>query len=192
MIKNRIKENLILTEKILNDENIVSTIANISKIMVQSLNLGKKILFCGNGGSAAEAQHLAAEFSGKFKIDRTALPAEAMHVNSSYITAVANDYGYKHVYERIILGTGNPEDILFILSTSGQSENLVMAAKAAREKHLIVISFLGESPNEIKGLSDYSISIPSTDTPRIQELHLLLGHIICETVEKSIFDKEII
>jgi D-sedoheptulose 7-phosphate isomerase len=189
MIISRIEENLILTEKILADKAILSTIINISIIMTQSLNSGKKIWFCGNGGSAAEAQHLAAELSGKFKIDRAALPVEAMHVNTSYITAVANDYGYKHIYERIILGTGQPEDILFILSTSGKSENLVMAAKAARKKHLITISFLGKTPNEIKKLSDYSVSIPSMDTPRIQELHLLLGHIICELVEKSIFGK---
>ena len=146
----------------------------------------KKVYFCGNGGSAADAQHLAAEFSGRFYIDRKAWPAEALHCNTSYLTAVANDYGYDVVYARMIDGIGQPGDILIGLSTSGNSANIVKAFEAAHQKKMITIAFTGMSGGQLKSLSNYLINIPSTDTPRIQESHITIGHIICQLVEEKI------
>jgi D-sedoheptulose 7-phosphate isomerase len=144
-------------------------------------------LFCGNGGSAADAQHLAAEFSGRFYTDREALPAEALHCNTSYITAVANDYSYDVIYSRLIQGIGKPGDVLIGLSTSGNSKNIVEAFKTAKIKNMITIGFTGESGGMMKNISDYLLNIPSNDTPRIQESHIMVGHIICQLVEEKYF-----
>jgi D-sedoheptulose 7-phosphate isomerase len=144
-------------------------------------------LFCGNGGSAADAQHLAAEFSGRFYTDREALPAEALHCNTSYITAVANDYSYDVIYSRMINGIGKPGDILIGLSTSGNSKNIVEAFKTAKTKSMITIGLTGESGGTMKHISDYLLNVPSNDTPRIQESHIMIGHIICQLVEEKYF-----
>ena len=144
-------------------------------------------MFCGNGGSAADAQHLAAEFSGRFYTDRDALPAEALHCNTSYLTAVANDYSFDVVYSRIIKGTGNKGDVLVGLSTSGNSKNIINAFTAAKEKGMTTISFTGATGGALKDLSDQLLNVPSTDTPRIQECHIMLGHIICQLVEEKYF-----
>ena len=145
------------------------------------------IKFCGNGGSAADAQHLAAEFSGRFYTDRDALPAEALHCNTSYLTAVANDYGYDLVYSRIIKGTGNKGDVLVGLSTSGNSKNILNAFEVAKQKEMLTIGLTGETGGKMKAVSDYLINVPSGDTPRIQESHILIGHIICQLVEEQYF-----
>jgi D-sedoheptulose 7-phosphate isomerase len=142
---------------------------------------------CGNGGSAADAHHLSAEFSGRFYKNRAALPAEALHTNSSYLTAVANDFGYDHVYARLVEGIGMKGDILIGLSTSGNSTNVVAAFEVARQKGIITIGFTGQGGGQMKSLSDYLINVPSADTPRIQESHILIGHIICELVEEQFF-----
>ena len=144
-------------------------------------------MFCGNGGSASDAQHLAAEFSGRFYTDRDALPAEALHCNTSYITAVANDYSYDVIYSRLIKGIGKPGDVLVGLSTSGNSKNIVNAFEVAKEKDMLTIGFTGSSGGKMKKLSDVLINIPSDDTPRIQESHITLGHIICQFVEEIYF-----
>ena len=144
-------------------------------------------MFCGNGGSAADAQHLAAEFSGRFYKDRDALPAEALHCNTSYITAVANDYSYDVIYSRMIKGIGQTGDVIVGLSTSGNSKNIIEAFKTAKLKGMITIGFTGESGGEMKNYSDYLINVPSNDTPRIQESHIMVGHIICEMVENLYF-----
>ena len=148
---------------------------------------GQKVLFCGNGGSAADAQHLAAEFSGRFYTDREALPAEALHCNTSYITAVANDYSYDVIYSRMIQGIGKPGDVLIGLSTSGNSKNILEAFKTAKIKNMITIGFTGESGGMMKNISDYLLNVPSNDTPRIQESHIMVGHIICQLVEEKYF-----
>ncbi len=148
---------------------------------------GKKVLFCGNGGSASDAQHLAAEFSGRFYTDRDALPAEALHCNTSYLTAVANDYSYDVIYSRLIKGIGNEGDVLVGLSTSGNSKNIVKAFEMAKEKQMITIGFTGSTGGKLNELSDYLINIPSDDTPRIQESHITIGHIICQLVEENYF-----
>src|SRR5690606_10626809 len=146
-----------------------------------------KVLFCGNGGSAADAQHLAAEFSGRFYTDRNPLPSEALHCNTSYLTAVANDYGYDQVYSRLLKGLGQKGDVLVGLSTSGNSANIVQAFKQAREMGIHTIGFTGADGGLLREQSHYLINIPSEDTPRIQECHIMVGHIICQLVEEQLF-----
>jgi D-sedoheptulose 7-phosphate isomerase len=172
---------------VLNDTILIDAVQQCVDIITKSLKEGGKILFCGNGGSAADAQHLAAEFSGRFYKDRKALPAEALHVNTSYLTAVANDYSYDVVYSRLIDGIGNAGDVLVGISTSGNSVNIVNALAKAKEKGMSTISMTGTTGGNMKALSDVLLNIPSSDTPRIQECHILLGHIICQLVEENYF-----
>lgn len=186
-IKNIIINSITVKQQLLQDETIVSTIENCVSIIVGAFNNGNKVLFCGNGGSAADAQHLAAEFSGRFYIDRDALPAEALHCNTSYLTAVANDYSYDEIYARLIKGIGKKGDVLIGLSTSGNSKNIVKAFEIAQQKEMITIAFTGTTGGIMKLVADYLLNVPSTDTPRIQESHILLGHIICELVEQQLF-----
>lgn len=186
-IRQLVSESLEVKSKVLQDANLLATVEKVTNAMVEGLKNGKRVYFCGNGGSAADAQHLAAEFSGRFYIDREPLPAEALHCNTSYLTAVANDYSYDVIYARLITGFGTPGDFLVGLSTSGNSPNIVKALEAARAKKVITIGFTGESGGQMKALSDYLINIPSKITPRIQECHMLLGHIICELVENKLF-----
>ena len=150
---------------------------------------GSKIITCGNGGSAADAQHLAAEFSGRFYKDRKALPSDALHCNSSYLTAVANDYSYDVIYARLLEGLAKPGDVLVGISTSGNSGNIVKAFEMAKTIGVVTVGFTGASGGKMQPLSDFLINIPSTTTPRIQESHILVGHIICELVEENIFGK---
>lgn len=186
-IKNIIQSSIDVKQQILQDENLLSTIQKVVDVISSSLKNNGRIYFCGNGGSAADAQHLAAEFSGRFYTNRKALPAEALHCNTSYVTAVANDYSYDVVYARLIEGIASNGDVLVGLSTSGNSGNIVKAFEAAMEKKLITVGFTGFSGGAIKSLSHYLINIPSTDTPRIQESHIMVGHIICQLVEEKIF-----
>jgi D-sedoheptulose 7-phosphate isomerase len=186
-IKKIISASISVKQKVLLDEEILKTISLAVHAIVKSFKAGNRVYFAGNGGSAADAQHLAAEFSGRFYTDRLALPAEALHCNTSYLTAVANDYGYDEIYARLIRGIAHPGDILIGLSTSGNSGNIIKAFEAAREKKVITMGFTGESGGKMKSLSDYLFNIPSLDTPRIQESHILLGHIVCELVEKEYF-----
>lgn len=186
-IKDIIQASIDVKAKILNDDKLLQTLNDCVTVMVKAFENGNKVLFCGNGGSASDAQHLAAEFSGRFYTDRDALPAEALHCNTSYLTAVANDYSYDVIYSRLIKGIGNPGDVLVGLSTSGNSTNIVNAFQTAKEKGMITIAFTGASGGKLKNLSDYLINIPSDDTPRIQESHITVGHIICQFVEEIYF-----
>lgn len=190
MIKSIIQASIDVKQTILDDDNLPEVINQCVELLVTAFKNGNKVLFCGNGGSAADAQHLAAEFSGRFYIDRDALPAEALHVNTSYITAVANDYSYDVVYSRMIKGIGNAGDVLIGLSTSGNSGNIIKAFEVAKEKGMQTIGFTGSTGGKMKDLSDYLVNVPSTDTPRIQESHILLGHIICQLVEEKYFGSE--
>ena len=183
-----IKASIDTKQQILEDELLLHSINSCIHKIVLAFKSGNKVLFCGNGGSAADAQHLAAEFSGRFYIDRKALPAEALHCNTSYLTAVANDYSFDVIYSRLIEGIGLPGDILIGLSTSGNSKNIIKAFETAKEKGMVTIGFTGMTGGQLKSLSDYLINIPSTDTPRIQESHILVGHIICQLVEEKIFN----
>jgi D-sedoheptulose 7-phosphate isomerase len=186
-IKKIISDSISVKQKLLSDESMIKTTKQVVDVIVQCFKAGNRVYFAGNGGSAADAQHLAAEFSGRFYTDRLALPAEALHCNTSYLTAVANDYSFDEIYARLIRGIANAGDVLVGLSTSGNSANIVKAFETAREKKVITIGFTGESGGKLKSLSDYLFNIPSTDTPRIQESHILLGHIVCELVEKQYF-----
>lgn len=174
-------------QTILNDEALQQTVQQITAAVVAAFESGHKVMFCGNGGSAADAQHLAAEFSGRFYKNRRALPSDALHCNSSYLTAVANDYSYDDIYSRLVDGTMNKGDILIGISTSGNSPNIVKAFETARGKGITTVGFTGANGGKMKVLSDFLLNIPSTDTPRIQESHIMLGHIICELTEAAIF-----
>ena len=174
-------------QKIVNSEVLMATIANVVEAVTNAFKNGNRVYFCGNGGSAADAQHLAAEFSGRFYTDRKALPAEALHCNTSYLTAVANDYGYDVVYARMIDGIGQKGDVLIGLSTSGNSGNIIRAFEVAKEKGMVTVAFTGDSGGKMKALSDHLLNVPSGDTPRIQESHIMIGHIICQLVEEKYF-----
>jgi len=188
-IKVAIKNSIDLKNQILLNDTILSKIQTAIELIISSLKEGNRILFCGNGGSAADAQHLAAELSGRFYFDRAPLNSEALHCNTSYLTAVANDYGYDSVYSRMINGSGKKGDILIGLSTSGNSKNIINAFKVANSIGMHTIAFTGKTGGELANCSELLINIPSTDTPRIQEAHMMLGHIVCERVEHKLFSK---
>ena len=162
----------------------------IQKIVIKSIAAfrdNKKMLLCGNGGSASDAQHLAAELSGRFYANRPPLYAEALHVNSSYMTAVANDYGYEATYARMVEAAGRKGDVLIGISTSGDSPNVVKAMQKAKELEMLTIGFTGKDGGKMKVICDIMICVPSVDTPRIQEAHILIGHIICQLIEEEMF-----
>lgn len=186
-IQEIISASIEVKKQVLADAVLQQTIADVVEACTGAFHNGKKVLFCGNGGSAADAQHLAAEFSGRFYKDRKALPSEALHCNTSYLTAVANDYSYDVIYSRLVEGICEEGDVLIGLSTSGNSKNIMNAFASARDKKVITVGFTGATGGKMKEVSDYLINVPSTDTPRIQESHILIGHIICELVENNIF-----
>ncbi len=182
-----ISESIEAKQKVLKDENLLAMLEKVSKVCINTFEQKGKILFCGNGGSAADAQHIAGELSGRFFIDREPLFAEALHVNTSFLTAMANDYSFEEAYARMVRAAGRKGDILFALSTSGNSENILNAAKDAQKIGMTVVAMTGESGGKLKKYCDYLINIPSPITPRIQECHIMVGHIICEIVEEKLF-----
>ena len=177
-------------QALLADKKRVAAIRAAAETLIRSLKEGHRVLWCGNGGSAADAQHLAAELSGRFYYDRPPLNSEALHCNTSYLTAVANDYGYDLIYSRMINGACHAGDVLVGISTSGNSENIYNAFVKARELGVTTIAMTGESGGRMKEMADILLNVPSTDTPRIQECHILIGHIICEIVEKEMFPRD--
>jgi D-sedoheptulose 7-phosphate isomerase len=179
-----------LKQSLLADQKMIDLIVRISDLIIAGYRNGKKVLFCGNGGSAADAQHLAAEFSGRYYYDRAPLFAEALHVNTSYLTAVANDYSFDHVYERMVKAMGETGDIIIGLSTSGNSENVLKALKEAKAIGMSTIAFTGNGGGKMKDVCEFIIDIPSTDTPRIQECHMLIGHTVCQIVEAELFPQD--
>src|SRR5687767_636179 len=186
-IKSIINASIETKQQVLANETLLQTVCDVVTIIVTAFKNGNRVYFCGNGGSAADAQHLAAEFSGRFYTDRKALPAEALHCNTSYLTAVANDYGFDEIYSRLIDGIGEQGDVLVGLSTSGNSPNILKAFETARKKEMITIGLTGKTGGKMKELCHHLINIPSTDTPRIQESHIMVGHIICQLVEAKIY-----
>ena len=189
-IKDIIKKSIDVKESIINDNKLIDIIDETSILIVNCFKNGGKVLLCGNGGSAADAQHIAAEFSGRFYFDREPLFAEALHVNTSYLTAVANDYSFDDVYSRMTKAMGRKNDILIGFSTSGNSKNIIKAFESAHSIGMKTIAFTGESGGGLKNIADYLINVPSNDTPRIQESHIMIGHIICEIVEEKIFKND--
>ena len=172
---------------ILQDNVLQERIQKIANQSIAAFKDDKKMLLCGNGGSASDAQHIAAELSGRFYADRPSLYAEALHVNSSYMTAVANDYGYEATYARMVEAAGRKGDILIGISTSGNSPNVVKAMQKAKELAMLTVGFTGKDGGKMKNICDIMICVPSADTPRIQEAHILIGHIICQLIEEEIF-----
>ena len=184
-----IEQSINTKQAILHNAELIERIEAVADVMVKALREGKRILWCGNGGSAADAQHLAAELSGRFYYDRPPLNSEAMHCNTSYLTAVANDYGYDLIYSRMIDGACKPGDVLVGISTSGNSVNICNDFRKAKELGVITVAMTGETGGKMKEMADYLLNVPSTDTPRIQESHIMLGHIICEIVEAKMFPR---
>ena len=186
-IQHIIKDSIATKQAIVSGQTLMQTVGKIADAITACYRNGGKVLFCGNGGSAADAQHLAAELSGRFYFDRPPLDAEALHVNSSYVTAVANDYTYDEIYSRYVNGVGKKGDVLIGISTSGNSENILRALKVAKNKEMVTVAMTGESGGKMKDVVDYLLNVPSTDTPRIQEAHIMLGHIFCQIVEEDLF-----
>jgi D-sedoheptulose 7-phosphate isomerase len=191
-IEHIITASIAVKQSIYANTEMLMKIQEVSQLIANSFQKGNKLLLCGNGGSAADAQHLAAEFTGRFYTDRNPLPAEALHVNTSFLTAVANDYSYDVVFQRAVKAHGRPGDILMSLSTSGNSKNCILAMRQALEQNMNVIAFTGSSGGEMKHSCHFLINVPSTDTPRIQESHILIGHIICQLVEEILIEKKFI
>ena len=188
-LQSKIQASIDLKTKLMQDQNTLQMVIDVCNEIIQCYGKQGKVLWCGNGGSAADAQHLSAELTGRFYYDRQPLSSEALHVNTSYITAVANDYSYQQIYARLIKGVGKPGDILIGLSTSGNSGNVMEAFKVANQMGMITVGLTGNNGGKMKDVVKYLIDIPSTDTPRIQECHMLLGHSICEIVESTLFPK---
>lgn len=186
-IQESIEQSIAVKQQILTDAALMQRVAEAASLIEQSLRGGGKIHFCGNGGSAADAQHLAAELSGRFYFDRPPLNAEALHCNTSYLTAVGNDYGYDHVFSRLLRGTGRRGDVLVGISTSGNSRNILEAYRVAQELGIHIVSLTGQTGGKMRDCGGLLLNVPSTDTPRIQESHIMLGHIICELVETAMF-----
>jgi D-sedoheptulose 7-phosphate isomerase len=189
ILKSRIQASIDLKSKLLLNTDLLANVIEVTKAIQACYNQDGKVLWAGNGGSAADAQHLAAELSGRFYYDRPPLFSEALHVNTSYTTAVANDYSYDVIYSRLVKAMGRKGDVLIGLSTSGNSKNVIEALKVANDIGMLTVGFTGETGGRMKEHCKYLINIPSTDTPRIQECHMILGHTICELVEIALFPK---
>tara|TARA_R110002111_G_scaffold156629_1_gene223319 strand:+ start:292 stop:879 length:588 start_codon:yes stop_codon:yes gene_type:complete len=189
LIRETITASIATKQLLLNSENLLSQIETFADTLVDCFKRDGKVFFCGNGGSAADAQHISAELTGRFYLDRKPLYSEAFHVNSSYMTAVANDYGYDKVYSRMAEACCRKGDVLVGISTSGNSNNIIEALKVAKKQGATIIGMTGETGGKMADLVDVLINVPSTDTPRIQESHILVGHIVCDITEKTLFDE---
>ncbi|MHA7112121.1 D-sedoheptulose-7-phosphate isomerase [Sunxiuqinia elliptica] len=189
-LSKRLQEAIEIKQAILSDTKLLEQIGQAIDELVFSYRHKGKALFCGNGGSAADAQHLAAELSGKFYLDRPPIQAEACHVNTSFLTAYSNDYDFEVAYARYIESVGRPGDVLIAISTSGTSANVVKAAQKARELGMRIIALTGSGGGELASIAHICLKVPSTNTPRIQEAHILIGHLICEQVEQALFAKQ--
>lgn len=187
IIKQRILESINTKQQILDNNELIDAIEKAANLLIEKIRNGGTAYFCGNGGSAADAQHLAAELSGKFYIDRQPLAAEALHCNTSFLTAVGNDYSFDIIYSRLLQGIGHKGDVLIGLSTSGNSKNIINAVNRAKEIGIYTIILTGQSGGLLKSKCDLCICVPSTNTPRIQEAHITIGHIICEIIEQTLF-----
>ncbi|MCP3661086.1 MAG: D-sedoheptulose 7-phosphate isomerase [Gammaproteobacteria bacterium] len=181
-----IKESINVKQSFLEKNNL----SEVIDLIIETITNKNKLLICGNGGSATNAQHFSAELVGRYKLDRKSLPAIALTTDSSIITAIGNDYGYSEVFSRQIEGLGNINDVLFAISTSGNSPNLLRAIEEAKNNNINVIGLLGKDGGKMKEICDLSIIIPSDNTPRIQELHIMVIHIICEILEDILFKNE--
>lgn len=184
-----VRDSIETKQRLLANEGLLRTAQDVADLVADTFSRDGKVFFCGNGGSAADAQHLAAEFSGRFYFDRDPLFSEALHVNTSYITAVANDYSYEQIYSRLVKAKVRTGDVLIGMSTSGNSANIVRAFEQCRIQGGVTVGMTGESGGHMREVSDILLNMPSSDTPRIQECHMLLGHAICQLVEEKLFQR---
>jgi len=190
LIRSRLAESARLKEAMSQDAELTATVAAIADVIVEAYRAGRKLLLCGNGGSAADSQHLAAELVGRFYMNRAPLAAEALTVNTSTITAVGNDFSFDDVFARQIQALGRPGDVAIGMSTSGNAENVRRALSTAKSLGLVTVAFTGASGGKLRDAVDYCLQIPSDDTARIQEGHITVGHIMCELIERAVFDEE--
>ena len=188
-IANHLSKSLAITQAIYSDGKTIGQIKSVSELIIAAYRRENKTIFAGNGGSASDAQHLACEFVSRFYFDRPGLASIALSINTSILTAIGNDYGYEQLFSRQVQANGRQGDVFIGISTSGNSKNIVEALKACREKGIVTVGFSGEAEGAMDQFCDYSIKAPSRETPRIQEAHILIGHIICAAVEESLFGK---
>ncbi len=187
VVGRRIAESIAVKQRMLGDTALLATIERVGLLMAEALRSGHKIFFMGNGGSAADAQHLTAEFTGRYLRDRAPLAAIALNVNASSLTAIGNDYSFDLVFARQLQALGGDGDVAVGLSTSGNSTNVLRAMEAAREKRMLTVGLTGASGGQLKAAVDYCFCVPSDETPRIQEAHITVGHIFCEIIEDELF-----
>jgi D-sedoheptulose 7-phosphate isomerase len=186
-IKSQIESSLEVKQKILQSGGLINDIAATAKRIISAYRNGKKILLAGNGGSAADSQHLAAEMVNRFGFDRPGLPAIALSTDTSIITAIGNDSGFENIFSRQVEALGNEGDVFIAISTSGDSANLIEALNRCKSKKIVAIGLTGASGGKMEKLCDICLKVPSGDTPRIQEAHILIGHILCSLVENELF-----
>jgi D-sedoheptulose 7-phosphate isomerase len=186
IVKSNIEESLALKQTLLQDQALIETVGKVGQHLAQALENGGKVFFFGNGGSAADAQHLAAELVGRFERERQALPGIALTVNTSSLTAIGNDYSYESVFARQLEGLGKRGDVAVGISTSGKSPNVIAALRAAKAIGIGTIGMTGHSGAQMVGLVDYLIAVPAKRTARVQEAHILIGHILCEIIETRV------
>lgn len=187
IIVSSIQDSINLKQKVLKSEELLETIHQVAQITTESLKKGGKVLLCGNGGSAADAQHLAGEFVSRFRFDRPGLPAVALNCNASIMTSIGNDYEYNYVFERQVEALGRPGDVLWAFTASGNSENIRRALKKAHDMEMTAVGFLGGDGGICKEAADFAIVIPVKDIPRVQESHITVGHALCDCIEQTIF-----
>ena len=188
-IANQVKKSYETKQAIYENKRLMALIQEVAKVTTEAYKRGNKTLIAGNGGSAADAQHIAGEFVSKFYFDRPGLASMALTTDTSILTAIGNDYGYEKLFSRQVQANGTKGDVFIGISTSGNSENILKALEECKEKGIITVGFTGQSGGAMKELCDYCVCMPSNETPRVQESHILLGHIICAVVEEEIFGK---
>lgn len=189
LIKSILQESCDAKQKVINDERLVKVIDDVISVCIHALKNGNKLLLAGNGGSASDSQHIAAELVGRYEKDRAGLPAIALTTNTSELTAISNDYGYDNVFQRQIQALANKGDVFFGLSTSGNSKNVVNAIQQCKSLEVVTIAMTGQSGGQMQAISDYCINVPSANTARIQEVHITIGHIICQVIESALFSE---
>ena len=189
-ITRAIRDSISVKQKILEDEGLVNLLQEVADECIAAYRQGNRILLAGNGGSAADAQHIAAEFVGRYAFDRPGLPAMAFTTDTSMLTAIGNDYGFEQIFRRQLEANGNQGDVFIGISTSGNSPNVVAALQRSRELDIITVGLTGQGGGEMQSLCDYCLQVPSLSTPRIQESHIMLGHIICDLVEEALFGRQ--
>lgn len=187
-ILQNIQESLDAKTKLLQDERLTVLIEKVAETCINAYEKGNKILVCGNGGSASDAQHMTGELVGRYKIERAGIPAISLNANTAVMTALGNDYDYDSIFAKQVKALGVEGDVFFAISTSGNSKNAVLACEQAKKQGIITVALTGESGGKLKEMADFTLNVPSANTPRIQEMHILIIHILCGLIEKRLYD----